>query len=828
MRNKMTGPKWEDTEALVETPKWDDTEELSDQENSESSISKLESFGRGAAQGATFGFADELAGLTKAATGEDYGALDPITLSKLLLKAGKGAYEVATTDKTLSDLAEDYKQEYVKERDESRKAFEAAREANPLSYGAGELGGGVASSLLIPGGAAVQGAKGLAKVGQIAKQGALIGGLYSSGASEADLTKGELGEFGKDVAIGAGSGALTNVVLPTVLSKALGEAKGVVGPRQAGLAGLLESEAADQAKRYLYSAGTGAAAGMAADLAAGGETDLAESALTGAGIGIGARGLTRGALSLGGLLANTATKPITREKAAAAFKGGELRKPLLDPEVKQAEEVILRNNTKAFADELASASKKAKDVVDDITQVIKEEQLTAKQGSEDTLMGFVNKLYNTLDEVSDDISNSFDIIAEQTADVKFKPTAVTNRLAKVADPLSKEYNPSAFSGDAWQSKMKNIIEFFNSPTFSGQVGLDEVKVIKNQLYNLATEARASGNNAAASEFFKAYGDLNSHVAEILKANGKDTLAQALSTANSRWSNILKLTDRIGSNVESQIRNLRKLGETQEAGKRFFADEIRKLASEAEGPSRNLTKSLEDVAKTARLSKEAKPLTVARLEEEAVNRLSQDQRLKLDAVKKLKDYGFDYNEFLTSPPEAKFNTIDRLMNTLEQEAFPSTASKANVEAVTEAVDTLLGPGAFNKFIEANKQRAGFTSLTKQVGRETGGIGPSLSSQQFAREATGMGTEGLYRIANWLGRLKSGNIGSFTKDIIKDDKSISLISNKLREKGGNTSSRLADILDRILSRDMAGRSALMYTIMQNPEYRKELSDLNVNEE
>lgn len=116
-------------------------------------VSELESGLRGAAQGVSLGFSDELTGGLEA------------------LK------DVALTDKQLSDL-EDL---YIQHRDESRKANKLAQEANPGSYTTGEIAGSVGTAF-IPG----------MNVGKIASLGgrvaanAGLGALAATGLSDAD------------------------------------------------------------------------------------------------------------------------------------------------------------------------------------------------------------------------------------------------------------------------------------------------------------------------------------------------------------------------------------------------------------------------------------------------------------------------------------------------------------------------------------------------------------------------------------------------------------------------------------------------------------------
>lgn len=141
-----------------------------------------DSFIRGAAQGATFGFADEIAG------------------------AGKAAYKRITEGGSLPDL-------YSKYRDEERVKNDAARIDNPKAFIGGNVVGGVATSL-IPGVGLAKGAGALANVGKAAA----LGAGYGAGTSDADLVKAvrsykdakeQLGTFGKDVAKGFAIGGVT-------------------------------------------------------------------------------------------------------------------------------------------------------------------------------------------------------------------------------------------------------------------------------------------------------------------------------------------------------------------------------------------------------------------------------------------------------------------------------------------------------------------------------------------------------------------------------------------------------------------------------------------
>lgn len=132
----------------------------------------LESLGRGAEQGATMGFGDELNG----------------ALSAIAQKAGEHS------DENLTDL-------YTKNRDESRAAMKAAESAHPLVYGAGNIAGGLGTALATAGtGLAGEGVLGAAKAG------GAIGAISGLGNSESNTLPGMASDTLKGAAFGAGTG----------------------------------------------------------------------------------------------------------------------------------------------------------------------------------------------------------------------------------------------------------------------------------------------------------------------------------------------------------------------------------------------------------------------------------------------------------------------------------------------------------------------------------------------------------------------------------------------------------------------------------------------
>lgn len=191
-------------------PRFDDTEPLFDEtdplEGEAGDVpretSGPEAFGLGAAQGATLGFADEIAAAAK--TGFDInrkrmGGPGPV---RDVLAAGETALQAISPQKAVADYliakfqgkAPEIAEPYRENRDAIRQTFKTAGAEHPKTTMAGELAGGIATSL-IPGAQA-------ATLPKMAGYGAAVG----LGSSEADLTQGDTGQAALDTASGAGTG----------------------------------------------------------------------------------------------------------------------------------------------------------------------------------------------------------------------------------------------------------------------------------------------------------------------------------------------------------------------------------------------------------------------------------------------------------------------------------------------------------------------------------------------------------------------------------------------------------------------------------------------
>ena len=157
-----------------------------------------ESVGRGAIQGLTFGFGDEITG------------------------AIEGGYRALTSDAEFGDA-------YTQARDESRAANEAAREENPWAYGLAEVGSGALTGGL--GAARAVGARGATSLASRLGRGAAAGGSVGAGAgvgySEAETP----GEVLDDAVTAGGVGSVLGAASPAV-GRVLQRAMHRLNPRQ--------------------------------------------------------------------------------------------------------------------------------------------------------------------------------------------------------------------------------------------------------------------------------------------------------------------------------------------------------------------------------------------------------------------------------------------------------------------------------------------------------------------------------------------------------------------------------------------------------------------
>lgn len=189
---------------LISAKKWDEEAPTAEELAAMQTPSLLRALGRGAGQGATLGFADEMAGALESPSG----ALE--SLAKYL--------NLPTIEKDIPA--------YQKERDAARQINERAKTAHPYGFGAGEILGGTGL------GAATGGFGGLGAVASDASLAARMAGGIEAGATLGAVsgvgTSNELENAPKSALVGAASGATVGAAMP-VAGAALGKIGGAIG-----------------------------------------------------------------------------------------------------------------------------------------------------------------------------------------------------------------------------------------------------------------------------------------------------------------------------------------------------------------------------------------------------------------------------------------------------------------------------------------------------------------------------------------------------------------------------------------------------------------------
>lgn len=180
-------------------------------------ITKLDSLGKGIQQGTAFGFADEFGGAVDAGMDTGHNLLNLLGLAgPSNSRVAKELYDSGTRGDIGPQSTLDM---YRQGRDQVRSQMDAAQSANPGSFLAGNLAGG----LLVPMGKVGQLAgtaakeAGLAtKIGTGLLNGVVPGAIAGLGSSTADLTEGNIGDVALDTAKGAGIGAGIGGTIPAI------------------------------------------------------------------------------------------------------------------------------------------------------------------------------------------------------------------------------------------------------------------------------------------------------------------------------------------------------------------------------------------------------------------------------------------------------------------------------------------------------------------------------------------------------------------------------------------------------------------------------------
>lgn len=459
-------------------------------EQSAPEVSKLESALRGAEQGSSFGLYDELAGGLSGAGR----ALGIKNLGGRLSDIG-----LAEGGPTLNP--EELLNAYRATRDTERTRAETAAKANPYTTAAAGLAGGLAVPMGPLGslfGTAAKGAPLAAKVAMGAKNAIVPGAIAGAGLSNADLTEGDIGGLAADTAAGGVGGAVIGGALP-MAGAALSKGKEMI------------TEGAKAAGRKVMSSAEGI---------------LPETPLE-----IYKRMLNEGvdvtSPEFYGKVGKEAEQTIG-EVSAPMVKKIETQKAAQEAQkVAQAADVVKLEGEIADLNQIASSAMNRSQSKAQVASADELAQLAADQES------FAQEAQKKLNTVNKLIKRQFD-----HNDKAVLQTGIKLDNTPIVSTLEQSMLDRGATPDDVRAVMKKVTPYF------GDDSLAAYKNLKADLYNLFNHKDYVVRGAAK----QAYGQLNDMASNNLRQAGFETLANNISQTNKSWGNMRQLEDQFISNI----------------------------------------------------------------------------------------------------------------------------------------------------------------------------------------------------------------------------------------------------------------------------------------
>jgi hypothetical protein len=704
--------------------------------------------------------------------------------------------------------------EYKQYRDKLRKEEEEIRKKAPISTTLGEVAGGVATSF-VPG---LNVAKG-AKIAQLLLKGASLGGLTSAGYSEADLTEGDVEGLAGDTARGALLGGTLSATFPALMSKdVIGRATTTsVDPLTGKLVSNLDKSKllSQLGKSALVTGGSGAALGAAIS------EDPIEGAKTGALIGAPIGPLARVSTGLGRVFADSKTG----QRAKEAFSLGKKGELLLGDEATN------------------KAAKELTDVSNDISKLIEKDVIPSK----------TKEAFKEIDKVSNRIKNFIgknkEIKGEKIGNIinDLKETGKTVDIKELTSDLLNKIDDAVNSGQVDENRVKGLREQLlklrevSQPDIKTSVAKTSKEIITNDgetlLKPTKTVSKVGGKEVSLDELTR----LENEAALRLpgKAQVKETVTPSGTTLTNTQENILKQAPKIREDVK--IDELLKTKRLISQGLKSTDPNQRALFKQAYGSFiEELTNQIDD-PRVQQIYKDLRSdySNLLKLDEVA---LTQDIGGKLVPSRNVEKAIEDYSKVgvgrqkesleelldLMSKVEKKPETINRLKGqaavasealqeakSLEKLTDPTKIAQQvpNFESPIEYATSPLKE-AINKIKDINpKEAIKLEQRAKDVAKKIDLLGETVDTR-------GMGTftpKGvLTRLAGAPEQLivKGSNVAGY----------LTRVANAA-EKQGKTN--LSKILRNSLNKDNVGRAATIFTIQNNPGLRKELKELQINQ-
>lgn len=726
----------------------------------EADISKRESFQKGLEQGTTFGFADELrAGLS---AGMDKG-------QELLNKLGIMGPSPSQVNADLAkrgftgDIGPQSAGEtYDLERDAARQDYKAASEANPGSSLVGNIVGGgltiaAAPVLAAPFGESAAGASLAARAGKMAANAAPAAALLGAGNSEANPLE-QPGQFAKDVAIDTTLGAGMAGVLPL--------AGAGVRAVEGGL-NKLENAMVPDAMKVAYDRGMD-------------------------GINTTTEQFYKDTLGK--------VKGLVSEVAAPIMAKSQAQKKAYDQVVKGTEEALeLAQNEARNSIELQKAKQIAGNKAD-IDAINRETVQTAK------------KLQNHISKVKKDLGSQYDEIeagAEAAGIFPDNKLAISNFMSTVMDKSTLQ--PGQVN--AILGKVQPIL---------GQKSQDAFKQTKQLLVSYFDHGDPVVRRAAKA----AYADLKNEYNKDLAAGGLNELANRLQSTNKRWVSAMELEE----NYLSNLRPDRVTGEieaspdTINAITNFTEKDPAKIAKaetigkymnvlDPEG-SPKMLQEMQDLGSRTVQAKSFQPQVPTAEEAMAQNpKIAKLEGMlaQLKQQKPAKIEGLD----LPTDEQALQN---ELTNLLPKEGM-QTGNLVAENKLAQAKDFLAKEKSPEYLEDLLKRAKPVNEDVNLVNLKRGGLQDDMPVTKMGavKKALGKGTD----VANTAGRTVKETKNFLTKGIKRladaDGNTLQQIGAQLAKTGAR-GQEYANVLTSAAGKNPQSRSAIIFGLMQQPEFRE----------
>jgi hypothetical protein len=764
---------------------------------------------RGAEQGATLGFADELGSWL-----ENY-------------KMKQELERMGLSQDTLNQkaLEEQAKQEKAN-LEATRQEYRAAQEAAPIAFGAGQIGGGIATGMATGG---LGAGTGLVKQGVIS---GIEGGLTGYGASEAET----LGEALPEIATGAALGAVAPAAGKYVLApagklamapvKAAGKAVKNIAS-DIGQAEIFK----DIKKGFEFGAKKGHSLFSEAP-ALEASQQLEESLGQGVGVVSAAKKQSMD-------IAAQAEKEVLENTKAAQEK---IEQQLTDVDaLETANKKLLKEQQQAF--EVGKASK--------VSKLNKQADVNAKKLADkyNTLYSSLGssrkQIVQTLDQqgvkvdtlpFEEEISRLFGKVTtdENTGNTVFSNmrninAADTTKLSSILDDIRK------FQGEIPYSKVEELRDILQKYAYGRGGVTDESKIALKSLYaamndSIDNSLKQQGFGETAARL----GEINQGFRTLYRGQGvgleklgaEDLISGTGYQKFARQAGDEGYTPQFGEQKERISANIEEILQSPaipEAQKQ----ELRQALEQAKTTSKQLV-GTEAEKFAGQLPEVPRPVTT--VDQEAIRAQTMANPEYAQAAKNMeqvKDVEQTFGDVLTKGTKEP-RLASKVLATAEQAGTDKFAGKIrDIDSLKKAIK-VLDPENADKIIagiDKSVEEAGFISRVNR-GAPIGDISSQATGGPRALAVKGASALGVAKkqLKDEISKATPESLRSAAK-MIRDNVA-KPVAGAVKQAGKVTSDAFAEMLEKASANpDKIARQATIYQLLQNPTYR-ELTEENEN--